>query len=155
MRLRLMGFTGLPAMCADRDHAFHRRHVRQLRRARHDIADRVNARLAGLLIRFTLMNPRSSSHLGAFQSDVFGIRLAADRHQQRFGFHLFRLPLASAAQKRDARGRFLTMLSTFAPVSTRMPVFLKTRSSSFEISSSSTGTRRGSISNTVTFVRNG
>ncbi len=34
----------------------------------------------------------------------------------------------------------------------RMPVFLKYRSSSFEISSSSTGTRRGSISRTVTLV---
>jgi hypothetical protein len=46
----------------------------------------------------------------------------------------------------------LRTFSAFAPVSMRIPAFLKTRSSSFEISSSSTGTTRGSISRTVTFV---
>ena len=44
------------------------------------------------------------------------------------------------------------MFSAFAPVSTRIPCFLKVFSSSFEMSSSSTGTMRGSISSTVTFV---
>ena len=46
---------------------------------------------------------------------------------------------------------FLTF-SALAPVSTRIPCFLKVFSSSFEISSSSTGTMRGNISSTVTFV---
>ena len=42
----------------------------------------------------------------------------------------------------------------FAPVSTRILLFLKTRSSSFETSSSSTGTSRGSISKMLTSAPN-
>ena len=67
-------------MCATRDHAFHRRHVRQLRRAGHDVADRVDARLAGLLdTRSTLMKPRSSSTLVFSRPilSVFGLRPTA------------------------------------------------------------------------------
>src|SRR5436190_1680834 len=44
------------------------------------------------------------------------------------------------------------MLSAFAPVSMRIFCFLKTRSNSLEMSSSSTGTTRGSISIMVTSV---
>ena len=46
------------------------------------------------------------------------------------------------------------MFSHLAPVSTRIFSFLKTRSSSFETSSSSTGTNRGSISKRLTAAPN-
>ncbi len=61
------------------------------------------------------------------------------------------LPFASVAVS-DTPFESLRMFSAFAPVSMRIPVFLKCFSSSFEISSSSTGTSRGNISRMVTFV---
>ena len=83
---------------------------------------------------------------------MFGIRLAAHRHQQLLGCQLLLLAVAQRdadlAARRPQSGRF----PPSRPVSTRILFFRNTRSSSFEISSSSTGTMRGSISRTVTSV---
>ncbi len=91
MRFLLIGVAGLPAMCADRDHAFGGGHVRQLRRARDDVADRVDARLAGALVLVHFDEAAVELDARAFQADVFGVRLAADGHQQRLGFDSFLL----------------------------------------------------------------
>ena len=66
----------------DRDHAFHGRDVRQLRRARDDVADRVDARFAGLLILIHLDEAAIEFDLGVLEADLLGVRLAADRDQQ-------------------------------------------------------------------------
>ena len=71
---------------------------------------------------------------------VFGFRPTATRSFSNSISSLF--PLASVAVRLTLFA-FRRMFSAFAPVSTRMPAFLKDLSSSFEISSSSTGTSRG------------
>ena len=135
----------------DRDHAFHRRDVRQLRRAGDDVADGVDARLARLLklvdfdeaaIEFDLVFSRPIL-------SVFGLRPTATSSLSNS--HLLVLPLASVTVSCTPLP-CARMFSALAPVSQRMPCFLKQRSSSFETSSSSTGTRRGSISRIVTLV---
>ena len=85
------GHGGLARHVRHRDHAFARGHVRQLRRSRHHVADGVDARLGGLLLFVHLDEAAVQLHLGVFQADVFGVRLAAHGHQQLFGFERFLL----------------------------------------------------------------
>ncbi len=94
------------------------------------------------------MKPRSSSTFVPSRPmfSVFGLRPTATSSVSA-SISSF-LPLASVAVSFGRRSRSLWMFSALAPVSQRMPVFLNTRSSSLETSSSSTGTRRGSISST-------
>ena len=66
----LMGRTGLPAMCATAIMPFAGRHVRQLWRARHDVADRVDARLAGLLILVHFDEAAIELDLGILEPDA-------------------------------------------------------------------------------------
>ena len=108
-----------------RDHAFHGGDVRQLRRAGHHIADRVDARLAGLLVLVHLDEAAVEFDLGVLEPDVFGVRLAADGDQQRLGFHLFLLAVREGRAVSATPLSVFWMFSAFAPVSQRMPVFLK------------------------------
>src|SRR5262249_7885320 len=63
------------------DHAFARGHVSELRRAGDHVADRVNARLVGLLLRVDLDESAVQLDLGVLQADIIGVRLAAYRDQ--------------------------------------------------------------------------
>src|ERR1041385_1934049 len=71
----------------DSDHTFGGRYMRELRRARDDIPDGVNPGLAGALIGIHFDEPTIPFDLGSFQSDIFGVRFAADRDQQRVCRH--------------------------------------------------------------------
>ena len=148
MRLRLMAdrFSGdVP----NGDHAFGCCDMCQLRRSRHDVADSIKARLRGPLVR--VHHDETAIYWAAVFSkptfSVLGLRPTAIRS--------FSNSISSYCRwKRDGQADAVCvrrMFDAFAPVSVRMPVFLKYRSSSFETSSSSTGTSRGSISRTVTF----
>ncbi len=57
-----------------RDHAFGRRDVRELRRSRDDIADRVNVRLAGQLIRADFDESAIELDARAFEAEIIGQR---------------------------------------------------------------------------------
>ena len=81
-----------------RDHALRRGDVRQLRRSRHHIADRIDARLAGALIFVHLDEAAIQLDLRVSKPDVIRDRLAAHRDQQRFRFDV----LALAVGERDA-----------------------------------------------------
>ena len=105
MRFLLIGVTGLPAMCADRDHALGRRDVRQLRRARDDIADGVNSRLAGALVGVHFDESAVEFDLRAFEADIFGVGLAADGDQQRFRFDRFGLAVGQRRRETARRCR--------------------------------------------------
>ena len=101
---------------------------------------------------FTLMKPRSSSTLVPSRPifSVLGLRPTAI---SSFSASMVScLPLARVAVKRDAGASASGCSRLWRRFRRGCRVFLKTRSSSFETSSSSTGTMRGSISSTVTFV---
>ena len=78
-----------------------RGHVRQLRRARDDIADGVNARLAGALVRIHFDEAAVEFDFGAFETDVFGVGLAADGDQERLGLDVFTLAVGQSGLKLD------------------------------------------------------
>ena len=82
-----------------RDHAFPRGHVRQLRRAGHDVADGVDARLGGLLALVHLDEAPVQFDARGFQADVLRVRLAAHGDQQLLGFD----GLGLAARERERR----------------------------------------------------
>src|SRR5689334_6447791 len=73
----------------DRHHAFGRGHMGKLRRARHNIADGVNARLAGALKLVHFNETPVELHTRAFEADVIRVRLAPDGNQQSLRFHGF------------------------------------------------------------------
>src|SRR5271157_152507 len=96
------GDGGLAGHVRYRDHAFHSGDMRQLRSARHHVADGVDARLGGLLVRVDLDEAAIQLHPGMFDPDVFGVGLAAHGHQQLFGFELFLLAVLGGEREADA-----------------------------------------------------
>ena len=105
MRFLLIGVTGLPAMCADRDHALGRGDVRQQRRSGDDVADGVDARLAGALIFVHLDESAVELDARAFEADIFGVRLAAHGDQQRFDVEVFLLAVREGGGEASRRSR--------------------------------------------------
>ena len=98
---------------------------------------------------FTLISPRSSS-MRVFSTPMPPVRPARPTATSTFSASFTcGLPFASVKVTLTPASVCST-LSTFAPVFTSMPRFLKSRVSSLEISSSSTGTMRGRNSRIVT-----
>ncbi len=63
--------------------------MRELRRSGHDVADGVDAWLAGPLMFVYFDEAAIKFVRGVLKADVFRVRLAPDRDQQLFGLHLF------------------------------------------------------------------
>ena len=66
---------------------------------------------------------------GIFETAAIGVRLASDGHQQLVELHIFLVAVGERDVEAHAIG-ILRMFSAFAPVSTRIPAFLKCLSSS-------------------------
>src|ERR1039457_2385480 len=92
------GFAG---HVRDGDHAFHGRNVGKLRRAGHYVADGVDAGLAGLLVLVDLDETAVEIDLRAFEADVFGVGLAANRDEQGLGFELLLLAVGESGGELD------------------------------------------------------
>src|SRR5579871_675339 len=71
----------------DGDHSFGRCDVRQLWRARDNVADGINAGFAGALELIHLNEAAVQFDACAFEADIFRIRLASDGYQETFRFH--------------------------------------------------------------------
>ena len=118
--LRIDRLALLAGNFGDRNDAFHRADVRQLRRSEHDVADGVDAGLGGLHPAVGLDEAAIGLDLRFFQADVFGARLAADGDQDFLGFDFLRLAIHAEGHGHAGSSSFRS-LSTLAPVWKLMP----------------------------------
>src|SRR5581483_11406917 len=86
--------------------AFHGPDVRQLRRAQHDVADRVDARFVRALPRIDFDELAFRLDFGFFEADVLRARLASDGDQDFFRFDLLLFAI-DCDRHGDAAFRFL------------------------------------------------
>src|SRR5436190_1896964 len=83
----------------DRDHALARGYVRQLRSAKDNVADGIDARLGGLLVRIHFDEPALQLDARILDADLLRIRLTPDGHEQLFNFKLFSLAVGEHRRK--------------------------------------------------------
>ena len=107
MRFLLIGVTGLPAICPIATMPSAVATCASSGVPCHDIADRVNARLAGALIAVDFHEPAVELDARAFEADVVRDRLPAHRDQQRLDFEVLLLAV------RKSRARIGRPLSYF------------------------------------------
>src|SRR5579863_1397404 len=85
--VRVDGFARFARNFADGDHPFHGADVRQLRRAKNNVADGVDARLGSLHPGINLYKAPIRLDVGLFQANTFSARFATDRDQNFFGIN--------------------------------------------------------------------
>ena len=78
--------------------------MRELRRSGDDIADGVDAGFAGALEGVDLDEAAIELHAGAFESNIFGVGLAAHGDEQRVGLHGFAFAVRKGSGETHASG---------------------------------------------------